>query len=196
MYIFSILLLAVSSNLDNLILGITYGIKKIHISMASNLIIALITFGGTWLSMLFGEKLAVYVPLAVSNTIGAGVVIIIGIYNLVKYLQGAKGGQTKGQWPMKKPERYDKNSNNQIEYQEAAALGAALSINNIALGIAASISGVNAMPTAVAAFCCSIIFICMGNMLGSGLLSKTVGRFAEPIGALGIIALGICELLF
>lgn len=46
--ILSALLFSLSSNLDNLVIGIAYGIKKIRIDTTANLIVALVTSTGTF----------------------------------------------------------------------------------------------------------------------------------------------------
>jgi len=46
----SALTFSLSSNLDNMVIGIAYGINKVRIGIISNLIIAFITSTGTFLS--------------------------------------------------------------------------------------------------------------------------------------------------
>ena len=197
MHLLSIFLFSVSSNFDNLIIGISYGIKKIRIPIISNLLIAFITFIGTALSMIFGKSLTAYIPIAVSNVIGAIMIIGIGIAGLIKYFHSKKNNQAcESPSPLKNPEKYDKNTNNRIEFREAVSLGLALSINNIGLGIGASIGGLHVLPAAIGSFVFSFIFISIGDLLGNGLLSKIIGKYAEVIASFGIIGLGICELIF
>lgn len=54
MHLTSIFLLSISANIDNLIIGIAYGVKKTKINMRCNIIIALSTFIATFLSMSLG----------------------------------------------------------------------------------------------------------------------------------------------
>ena len=197
MYLLSILLFSISSNLDNLIVGMSYGIKKICIPISANLLVAFITFTGTALSMIFGKSLANYIPIEVSNAIGAVMIIGIGAASLIKYFRHRKNNQNdESPCSLKEPEKYDKNKNNRIELREAISLGIALSINNIGLGIGASISGLHIVPAAIGAFVCSLIFISVGNLLGNSLLSKFIEKYSEPIASFGIIALGIYQLIF
>ena len=83
-----------------------------------------------------------------------------------------------------------------MNFREAISLGVALSVNNIGLGISASISGLHVMSAAIAAFVFSLIFTSAGNFLGNSFLSKMIEKYAEPIASSGIIALGVCELFF
>ena len=52
-HLLTILLLALSCNLDNVGVGIAYGARGIGIPLASNLLIALITAAGTGLCIVF-----------------------------------------------------------------------------------------------------------------------------------------------
>ncbi len=46
LHLLTILLLSFSSNLDNVGVGVSYGIRKINIPFTSNLLIAVVTRGG------------------------------------------------------------------------------------------------------------------------------------------------------
>lgn len=76
----SALLFSISSNLDNLLVGTAYGIKKIRINFIENIIIALITSTGTFLSMSAGAYMSKFLPGSVSNILGALILIILGTY--------------------------------------------------------------------------------------------------------------------
>ncbi len=82
--ILSALLFSLSSNLDNVVIGIAYGIKKIKLGILANLIIAFVTSTGTFLSMSVGAYISTFLPRSVANILGAGVVIILGIYFVVQ----------------------------------------------------------------------------------------------------------------
>ena len=193
MYAIPIFLFAVSANVDNLAVGISYGIKKITIPVASNFIISLIVFSGTLFSMLAGNHIAPAMPPAVSNYIGGLIIISIGAVSIIKYFQNRKKdvSQNNGRW-----EKKDKNKNKRIELYEALFLGLALSINNIGLGIGASISGLRVIPTAVCTFVFSVIFLLAGNFFGNSCFSKCFGKFAELVSGSIIIMLGIFEIFF
>lgn len=92
--ILSALLYSLSSNLDNLVVGIAYGIKKIKIGITANLIIALVTSIGTFLSMSVGLYILKFLPHSVANGLGAVVIIILEIYfvtqSIIKFVNNIK----------------------------------------------------------------------------------------------------------
>jgi putative Mn2+ efflux pump MntP len=58
----SAIIYILSSNLDNVVVGIAYGIKKIKIGLVANLILSIITCTGTVLSMSFGIYISKFLP--------------------------------------------------------------------------------------------------------------------------------------
>ena len=60
MYLLIILSLALSSNLDNIGVGLAYGTRKVRLPFLSNLIVAVITSCGTLITMLLGKDMAIH----------------------------------------------------------------------------------------------------------------------------------------
>ncbi len=75
--VLTILLLAISCNLDNVGVGIAYGARGIGIPLASNFLIALITAAGTGLCIVFGRQIFQFMPAEVGVLLGA--VLLIGM---------------------------------------------------------------------------------------------------------------------
>lgn len=196
MQFFSIMLFAVSSNLDNLIIGVSYGIKKIRIPLLSNLVIAFMAFAGTLLSMLCGEHITKWLPAGAANAIGSILLIGIGLSGLIQYGYNRRRRKPDDvQWPIHAPEKYDKNSDKTLELKETVSLGAALTVNNIGLGVGASMSGLSVWKTAaVSSFFC-IALMLLGNCIGKRCASKRFEKYSEIISGVIIILLGIFELL-
>lgn len=80
MYLISIFLLVIASNVDNLAIGVAYGVKKIKIGRLSNLLISLVTGIGTYISISVGKTISNYLADSLSNLIGTFVLIAIGLW--------------------------------------------------------------------------------------------------------------------
>lgn len=197
MHIISILLFALSSNMDNMVVGLSYGIKKIRITSVSNLTIGLITFLGTIISMLIGKSLLNIIPVSFAGLLGSLIIIAIGSFYLLKYIYTTiKSKQIPDpQRETTKYGHYDKDKSGKIEWRESFTLGFALSINNIGLGISASIAGMNIAMTAIASLIFSLILTYFSNLFGKTCVSKYLGKCAEPIASILIIILGIYQVL-
>lgn len=186
-HLLSALLFGVSSNTDNLVVGMSYGIKKMPIRWVENLIVALITLMGTVLSMILGKSVLLFLPQKLAGVLGSVIIILIGVFGLVKFFI-----------KMKKPEE-ESEEETELALQtltraEALILGLALTLNNIGLGIGASITGLPVLSTALCSFLFSLVFLYIGNLIGRSKIAELVGEFAEPLAGLLMIGLGVYEI--
>lgn len=218
MQLFSSLLFGVSASLDALLLGITYGIRQIRIRLWQNLLISFITLLGTCLSVGFGSWLSSRASLSkggifpgafpLGKQIGSATLMLLGIYLLLKfmiplckrYLHNLRLKGKTGEVDLSASSR--DTGNDLVPTPESASpgsvlfLGAALSANNIGIGLGASMAGLSLIPAAVTTFLFSAVFLALGNRLGRGSLSELLGKAADPISGLLLLGLGVCELFF
>lgn len=202
MHLLSSLLFAVCANIDNFTVGIAYGIKKIKIGLISNLLIALITGAGTFVSMAVGLWLSRFLPVSAANLIGSVILIILGVFVAADFFKAKKRQKAnkndRGDFCSKileEPELADQNSSGTIDVKESLLLAVALSVNNFGLGIGASITGLNIFATVLCTVLGSILSIILGCLLGRSCLSRLFGRYAALVSGILIILLGIYEIL-
>ncbi|MDF5727559.1 MAG: hypothetical protein PUP92_05850 [Rhizonema sp. PD38] len=81
-HLLSSFFLAISSNVDNVAVGVAYGVKKIKIGILSNLVIAVISASGTSFSMSIGEIISKFLPAHVARLLGSGVLLAIGVWGI------------------------------------------------------------------------------------------------------------------
>lgn len=179
--IISAMLFAISANIDNIIIGISYGIKKIHIPLKKNIIIAVATSIVTFLSMYMGELITLFLTENLANTIGSSLLIFIGGYSMIKDLF------------LKKDEE-DRGSKN-LNIKELCTIIFMLSSNNIATGIAASISGINIIYTVIFTFIFCNLFMYLGNKIGKKIRSKRIQKYSILISSLLLILIGLLEFI-
>ncbi len=190
MHLLSVILFAVSSNLDNLVVGLSYGLKKVHISLLSSMLIGSITFGGTILSMTLGKKLLPFLPQKAAQLLGSAIILGMGVYGILCFLMKSRQPDCHQDGQLSKPNFSPRS----LKVHESIILGMALAVNNIGLGIGASISGLGAIPASAGSLCCSMIFLTVGNHAGKRWLSGFIGRYAEPIASVVMLVLGLYEL--
>ncbi len=194
MHILSILLFAISSNLDNLTVGIGYGMEKIEVNPLSNLIISLISAIGTFISMYLGTIVLKFLNKEITNLIGSGILIAIGLFFCYQFF---KSKDVKNDDDLiKNPKKADKDNSKHIEPREAVSLGFALTINNFGVGFGASIAGLSFILTSIVTFFISIIFLEGGYLLGNDVFAKIFGKYSDLISGLIIIFIGIYEIFF
>lgn len=198
--ILSALLVSLSFNLDNIVIGIAYGIKKIRIGLSANLIIALVTAAGTFLSMAAGQYISDFLPVGFANGLGAVIMELFGLYFVVQSIFTLKKNKKSKELALKDvpdmleyAEKSDLNHNGSISIKEAVLVGLGLMVNNLGTGIAASITHIGAFATAAATFFISLLTLSFGNYLGKRALGNLVGKYASLISGCILVLLGILE---
>lgn len=203
-----IILFVLSASIDNFTVSVAYGCKNIKIGFLSNFVIALISALGTFLSMFFGKALLNMFTIDTANIIGAGALFIIGIYFLFDYMKEIKKCPNKKPCSeimknenasasniLKCPEIADVDKSGTIELKESLMLALALALNNLALGIAASISGLNIEITVLLTFIFSLILIPLGITLSKKILGRYIGEKGSLISSIIIIIVSFINLL-
>lgn len=153
--------------------GLSYGLRKVHIRFKASLLAAAISFVGTYLSMLLGKGLLQALPAGLSNLIGGVIMILMGITGL---LQKEK--------PIAKA----------VTLREAFLLGVMLTANNTGLGIGGGITGLPPLQSALGSFFLSLLFLYAGNKIGQTSLPPLFEAFAGPAAAILMILLGAFEI--
>lgn len=198
--ILSALLFSISSNLDNIVVGIAYGIKKIKIGVIANIIIAAVTTIGTFLSMSVGSYISTFLPKSVTNALGAVVIIFLGIYFVAQSIIKLRNNTKSNELALKDindmieyAEKSDLDDSGNINIKEALLIAFGLTFNNLGTGVAASITGVSIQFTVIATFILSIITIIIGEAIGNHILGEILGKYAPLISGILLIILGIIE---
>ena len=200
--ILSALLYSLSSNLDNLVVGIAYGIKKIKIGIIANLIIAVVTSTGTFLSMSLGVYISKFLPHSIANALGAGAIIILGGYFVIQSIIKLVNNKNSKELALKDiddmieyAEKSDLDNSGDINIKEALLVAFGLTFNNLGTGVAASITGVSIQFTVISTFILSILTIMFGETVGNHVFGNFLGKYAPLISGILLIILGIIELL-
>ncbi|WCN37343.1 sporulation membrane protein YtaF [Aneurinibacillus uraniidurans] len=200
MHWLSVLTIAFASNLDNLAIGIAFGVRSTRIPTMSNVIIALITMVGTYLSMTIGEIVAFYMSGLVANVLGAVLISGIGLWTIVDSWR--KWGteipvlnhETSSD-PIRNPYAADVDKNNIISVKESVALGIALAMNNLAVGIGAGATSVSPLLTTMFAGLFSLAFIGFGSKVGYVMARTWFGKYSGIIGGVLLFLIGIYEMI-
>ncbi|WP_411680750.1 manganese efflux pump [Clostridium thailandense] len=198
--ILSALLFSLSSNLDNIVVGIAYGIKKIKIGIIANLMIAFITSLGTFLSMSVGSYISKFLSHSIANVLGASVIIALGIYFLISSITKLLNNTKSKELALKNiddmieyAEKSDLDKSGDISIKEALFVALGLTFNNLGTGVAASITGVSIQFTVLFTFILSILLIIFGETLGNHILGKVLGKYAPLFSGILLVILGIIE---
>ena len=193
------LLFGISASLDALLVGVCYGIKGIRIRLWQNLVISLVTLLGTCLSVGLGCRLAAFLPDFIGDSIGSIILILLGLYYMVKWGIVSLRSCKKKAPPcsleeQEEPDPPPEKIFPQLKITEVFTLSLTLSLNNLSAGLSASLAGLTLLPAAVSTLACSVLFLFTGNRLGGNPLLQMTGRIADPLSGALLMGLGIIQL--
>ena len=198
----SALLYSLSSNLDNLVIGIAYGVKKIKIGITPNLIIATVTSIGTLISMSVGKFISGFLPTSLTNMLGAVIIMLLGLYFLIQSILKLIPKSYSNSLALKNvdeimdyAEKSDSDNSGTLNIKEAFVVSLGLMLNNLGTGLAASITGVNVSITVICTFILSIALLMLGKSIGHNVLGSICGKYAPLISGVLLIIIGIFELI-
>ena len=206
----STILFVFSSSFDVFVVAMAYGFKNIKIKLPINFIISLISSLGTFISMELGLALANIIPTSVVNLIGSIILLLLGIYFILDYklLKKSNGedkliSKTKDKLNtsspisvLEKPEIADTNKSGSIEFKESIILSIALALNNMGLGIAASIAGLHIFMTTFITLIFTMLIIPLGFLCSKKLLNTWIGKSGNLISGVLLIILAFLTWFF
>ena len=198
MHFLSSLLFGVSASLDSLLVGVSYGIRRVHIRLWQNLFISFVTFLGTCLSRGAGHLLIPLLPKAVCSYAGSLILARLGIYYIIKWLVSSLRNRRAGRLShyseissASAPKKWEA-----LRLAEVLTLSLTLSLNNLGIGLSASLAGLMLLPTAAATLLCSVVLLFLGNQLGRCRLLQLAGNAADPVSGVLLIGLGLVQLIW
>jgi len=199
--------LGISTNVDNLGVGVAYGIKRIRIGMMSNLLIAFFNAVGTLVSMTAGETISKLLPATISGYVGDSIIILVGIWGLINTF-GFWGSDTEKtrtgepreivqlEYIAQHPEALDPNRTGHLKMRECIPLAFALTITNLATGVGAGLAGYNVGFLVLIMFIFSMLGISVGYFTGRKCSLALPGRWPGILSGVLLIGLGVYEMLF
>ncbi len=207
MHLFSAILFAFSANMDNIPLGIAYGIRGIKINPLKNLLIAFITSTGTLISMSLGEVITLFISEAIAAIIGSSLLMAIGLWFIFRFFSKRRKGLAQEQGvPHTEWAQTEAETEAEAEAQAAVSqvatsittrqsmgLALVLMVNNMGFGISANIAGLPILLTSVCTFLCSMFLLLAGVTIGLRLASDRLGIYSELISGILITILGFYE---
>lgn len=188
------LILAFSSSIDSLGIGITYGLRNITLTKKSKIILFIISTCITFLSVLIGKSLNYFLSKNLTSIIGCILLIFMGsiiIFQVLtpKYKKNSnllnKNIKNKQEiykffirflgitiQIIKDPISSDLDCSKQIDIKEAIYLGFTLSIDSFCIGIGSSMLEINSFlfPILVSLF--QIFFLQFGHFFATKISNK------------------------
>ena len=213
------LFLAISSSIDSLGIGITYGIKNMRIKYMSKVVLFTISFIFSIFSLWLGSALKNIFSTSISSYIGSLILILMGTFMFIQSLKKEKTQKNIKKINIKNLEEEkiysffikclgitikiiknpiysDIDNSNTIDTKEALFLGIALSLDSFCIGISCSMLQINSLifPLAISTF--QLFFMSLGNLIGRKLctITKIPSNIWSIISSILLILIGIIKL--
>jgi len=192
-----ILAFTFSSSIDNLGVGLSYGIRKINVRFDKNILISIICFLMSMAGITFGVWLSKILPGMLPVVIGAILLCIIGIRIILlakpRKQETSKVNKNNAnnnvQDILRNPEDAQFNKSGEIGWGEAVLLGIALAANALTNGVGAGLLGLSPLVISILAAIGSFITVWLGVKLGSKVADVRIGSFT--VGQFGTIISGV-----
>ena len=182
LYLISALLLGVATNLDNMLIGFSAGMRGKKITLAANGAIALSSGVVSYLLC----RLAVLATSLghISNYLGGGLLIAIGVWPLLPRSMSEEGAS----------QVLADSAQNHLSVREVLALSLALAFNCLPASFAAGLTGLSPEAAALAVALCSLCFVWLGGWLGQTLKNACSGRLLTLLSSAAMVSLGLLEI--
>ena len=178
-----LLLFSISTNLDNIPVGISYSLTHSKKKFSDISIISFFTSFITLLIMIVGTSIGNLFPLKFADTLRSRILILIGGYGLIKeYILNKKNNNCL-------------NQNNPKNLSKAKLI-LLLSLNNLATGLSASIASINIILSTILIFIFSVLFLYLGILIGNKINCNKLEKYSSYISNGIILLLGIIQLIF
>ncbi|MFC3039601.1 sporulation membrane protein YtaF [Virgibacillus xinjiangensis] len=199
LYYTGLFLLVIAVSLDGLGVGITYGMRKIKVPLAALMIIMLCSGIIVLLSMIIGHTLSSFISPEMTQMLGGGILVFLGLFSLYNIIRPEKEGAESSQniltTVLATPDKADLDRSGIISPGEALLLGAALALDAFGAGIAASMIGYAAALTAALIACMSGLFLYSGMKLGLFLSRNKKLQKMTFLPPVLLITLGVTNML-
>lgn len=175
MHLLSTLLLGISTNLDNMLIGISFGLRQKRITLRTNLIIGLFSAAATYLFCLLSSVLSSFGR--TPNLAGGTLIAVIGLYSILNQSKDSRAADTS------------------LDWRETVILSGCLALNCVPVAFGAGLTGIAPLSAAVSVGIISVVTVALGNQLALRAVTAKLRQWPlEFLGGLIMIMLGITEL--
>ncbi len=213
MSILTAFLIALSCNLDNVGVGISYGARGIRLPFLTNLYIAVLTAAGTCLAMVLGGKAFLLISPEIGAILGGAILVVMGAWVIVQetLLRGRQSQEPPPADPGKDPTRKslwqrllatldnpslaDLDYSGHIDLKEGTILGLALLLNNLPNGVAAAMIKLPVFLTTLAVGVLSVLTLSLGLGIGRHIGAHRNGKWTWVASGLILMGIGLIEII-
>ncbi|WP_066315872.1 manganese efflux pump [Bacillus sp. FJAT-29814] len=173
-------LIGISTNIDNIGVGMAYGLKKMKIPVWFNIIINTIGFFTTIIGVFLGYVISQFISQKETGLVSFCILFCIGVFTIYNDWFVSKKREIKIQ---------------KLSIRQAVLLGFTLSITNIASGAGATVAYNSVIWSVIFSITVwGYIAIWFGNSVGNRVFSSILGHYSPLIAGFILIIIGFKQL--
>ncbi|SJZ40126.1 sporulation membrane protein YtaF [Selenihalanaerobacter shriftii] len=216
----SILILALAISLDGMVVGVTYGLRKIEIPILSLCIISLTSAISVLVSMVLGKVISTFLSVKLAENLGGLLLVIIGLWILYQSVRTILIDQTldsdvlikdnsiNDDRPLFKfkikslgivikilsePVKADLDYSGVISKVEAVFLGFALALDAFGVGFGAAMTGYAPLLTTISVGISKFICLSLGLYIGAKFDVNKINYKTTLLPGILLIILGVLK---
>ena len=171
----AVLLYILSVNLDSIGVGLSYGLRKIHISNRASFVCALVSAMCFALSFFLGGYLNSILSPLLGKILGRAILFLLGLWIILNSFTNVKERKFSIKplgitiLILRDPVICDFDNSSKIDTREAVYLALALSLDSVAVGFGAGLSGISAWYLPILIGITQFLFLKLGKAFGEKL---------------------------
>lgn len=186
-----LIFLIIAVSLDSFGVGMTYGMRHIHVPFNAFLIIMLCSGTIVFISMTIGNTFSSFISPQLANLLGSSILFLLGLISFINLyrpthkhhhsmpLEDTTNHLNTLTTILSTPDKADLDRSGRISANEAFLLGSALALDAFGAGIGASLLGYSPLITTISVAMMSGLFLLIGIKTGLILTKFSfVKRFA------------------
>lgn len=189
----AVVLIGITSNLDNLSAGMAIGLRTGPVALGPNAVIAAITMIATAVAMEAGGGIGRNVSASVASLLGGLVICAMGTWVVVVALRSPRAPDDAGVRHHGEGARRPGSRSappRPMAAREAMVLGVSLSLNNIGTGVGGGAARLPVATTTLIAGSLSLLAVGLGSRIGHSVGVRIPGRLASLAGGCLLVVVG------
>lgn len=170
------LLIGMSSNFDNIGVGLAYGVRQTRMPWRVCTITACVSFLACLIGSVTSSRIAHVIPETLCNLLGTIILVSIGTWTIIQSLASAAD---------------EINEPKTVGFSEMMFISLAQGLTDLSIGIGAGFAKLNVFMIALSVGFFSFMFLLVPARLGARVVPKRFGKGANIASGLLLIAAGI-----
>ncbi len=179
MQLLYLFLIAILNSIDNLGVGIAYGIAGIKVKFSKNLLIAFLAFAVSFIASLSGQFISTFLNDEECSIISMLLLVLMGIKMIYSSLS------------KKQNDNFDKVK--ELSYKDAFSIGIALALDDVSSSVSSALIGYSAFMVSLPYFIISLAIFFSGNFALRFITKLNIGNKPTILAGLLMIIIGISQ---